>query len=758
MQKKRTFAETTHKNSITMVKRYTLLLGVVLCGVSGLWAQDTEISLEDVVSGRYRARSYYGASPLPDGASYATIDGSRLLRHSYATGEVTDTLLDTRCTQGHQVDNFSAYQFSPDQRYVLLTTNRQDIYRRSYTAEHYVYDTQSNTLTPLSEAGAQECPLFAPNSRLVGFVRQGNLFVKDLQEGTERAITSDGLFNHIINGKPDWVYEEEFEYNRAFDFSADSRHIAWMRTDESRVRTFHFPWYQGTNPQLTDYALYPGSYEYKYPKAGELNSIVSIHSHDLSTGKTITVEVPLDSDGYIPRLQFTTDPNKLAILTLNRLQNRCDLYFADPASGQCTLALRETNDRYINVSYYHSLALALASAKAKGLNQFTLLSERDGWQHLYLYDLNGQLVQQLTSGAFNVTAYYGSDARQKNFYYASNEGSPLEQYIYKVDSKGRKTLLTEQKGFHTALFSADMSHFVHVFSNLLTPPVTSLCDNRGQTLHVVEDNAALSETYAHLRISPPELFSFTTSEGVTLNGWMVKPADFCADSLYPVLMYQYSGPGDQQVHNSWNNGNALGLIWEHRLAQKGYIVVCVDGRGTGGRGEEFQKCTYLTMGDLESKDQVETALHLAALPYVDASRIAIWGWSFGGFNTIMSMTEGRPAFCCGVAVAPVTDWRFYDTAYTERYMRTPQENPTGYDTSPLHRFTQLHGDLLLVHGLADDNVHFQNTAELAEQLTQAGIPFEMHTYTNRNHSIYGGNTRLHLFQRIERFLDQHLLP
>ena len=758
------------KTTVFYVMRQSILLLLAYCAAFSLWAQDDpetnqgvtflrdgEISLEDVVSGRYRARGYYGAFPLPDGVSYATIDGTCLLRHSYATGEVTDTLLDVSRAQGDSIGAFSAYLFSPDQRYVLLTTDRHDIYRRSYTASHYVYDTQTNTLVPLSDVGPQECPLFSPDSRLVGFVREGNLFVKNLGSGEETAITGDGLFNHIINGKPDWVYEEEFEYNRAFDFSADSRHIAWMRTDESRVRTFHFPWYQGAHPQLTDYALYPGTYEYKYPKAGEMNATVSIHSYDLTTGKTIDVEVPLDSDGYIPRLQFTTDPGKLAVVTLNRLQNRCDLYFADPATGACTLALRETNDRYINVAYYNSLALALSSAKNKGLNQFTLLSERDGWQHLYLYDLDGNLVRQLTSGPFNVTAYYGADDKQRQFYYASNEESPLEQHIYKVDARARKTLLTPGEGYHTALFSSDMSHFIHTWSDLTTPTVTTLCDDTGKTLSTVEDNAALRATYDSLRIGWPELFSFTTSEGVSLNGWMVKPADFSPDSLYPVLLYQYSGPGDQQVHNSWNNGNAYGLIWEHRLAQKGYIVACVDGRGTGGRGEDFQKCTYLTMGDLESRDQVETAIYLGSLPYVDADRIAIWGWSFGGFNTIMSMTEGRPVFNCGVAVAPVTDWRFYDTAYTERYMRTPQENPSGYDTSPLHRYEQLHGDLLIIHGLADDNVHFQNTAELAEQLTQAGIPFEMHTYTNRNHSIYGGGTRLHLFRRIERFLDQHLL-
>ncbi|MDE5550879.1 MAG: prolyl oligopeptidase family serine peptidase, partial [Bacteroidaceae bacterium] len=391
-------------------------------------------------------------------------------------------------------------------------------------------------------------------------------------------------------------------------------------------------------------------------------------------------------------------------------------------------------------------------------DQFVLLSERDGFQHLYLYTTGGQLVRQLTAGEFEVTAYYGTDATGKNFYYASNEGSPLEQYIYKVDASGKRTKLSQEKGHHAAIFSKGCQYYLNTYSSLATPPVYTLCNAVGKVLKTVEDNAELKAQLAALPLGEAEIISLTTADGIQLNGWMVKPADFNPAKKYPVLMYQYSGPGSQQVHNAYGNGFMGGLIWEHHLAEKGYIVVCVDGRGTGGRGSDFKRCTYLKLGDLESHDQVETAVWLSKLPYVDKDRIAIWGWSFGGFNTLMAMCEGRGVFRCGVAVAPVTDWRFYDSVYTERFMRTPQENPVGYDCSPLHRYQNLKGDLLLVHGTADDNVHYQNTVEFSEALVQADFQFDTQIYTNRNHSIYGGNTRRHLIARIESFLDSHLLP
>ncbi len=721
--------------------------------LSALAAAAQEISLDDVVNYRYYPRRIYGLEPLADGSAYSRISDDRrqIQRCSYQTGEVLETLFDLADVRGSRIDGFSGYIIAPDGKNILIETKRNAIYRRSYTAEYYIYNVHNKTLTPLSADGPQECPKFSPDGTMIAFVRDNNIFlVKLLYNNAESQVSTDGKYNEIINGKPDWVYEEEFEFNCAYDFSSDSQMLAWIRFDESDVCTFTFPLYGGAAPARTEYRLYPGIYAYKYPKAGEVNSKVKVLSYDIKSRVTRTIDVPLDSDGYIPRIQFTGESDKLAIVTLNRRQDRCDIYMANPRSGVSRLAVRETNERYIETDFYAHLDFSRP--------QFVVLSERDGHQHLYLYGLGGQLVRQLTQGDFDVNDYYGTDAKGENFFYASNEGSPLEQYIYKVDMKGRKTLLTKNKGTNSASFSADCSYFINSYSDLLTPTVQAVYTGSGKQIRVLEDNADLKQAYASLRISKPELFSFTTGEGVVLNGWMVKPADFDASKKYPVLMYQYSGPGDQQVHNSWNNGFNGGLTWEHRLAQKGYIVVCVDGRGTGGRGQDFKKCTYLTMGDKESKDQVETALYLGSLPYVDKERIAIWGWSFGGFNTIMSMTEGRPVFCCGVAVAPVCDWRFYDSAYTERYMRTPQENPDGYDISPLHRFQKLHGNLLICHGLADDNVHFQNTAELAEQLTQAGIQFEMQTYTNRNHGISGGNTRRHLFTRIENFLDSHLQP
>ena len=663
---------------------------------------------------------------------------------------MTEVLFDASEARGATIRAVEGYIISPDEKNILIETNRQQIYRRSYTATHYIYNIKNKTLTPLSQGGPQECPKFSPDGNQIAFVRDNNIFlVKLLFNNAESQITKDGERNKVINGKPDWVYEEEFSFNCAFDFSADSEMLAWIRFDESNVKTFSFPWYRGSNPSMDEYALYPGSYEYKYPKAGEENAKVSVLTYDIKSRVTRTMQVPLDADGYIPRIQFTGEKDKLMVLTLNRHQDRLDFYAVNARSTTAQLILREENKRYVDEAAYADTDFSR--------DQFVLLSERDGYQHMYLYTIGGQLVRQLTSGEYEVTDYYGTDATGKNFYYASNEGSPLEKYIYKVDASGKKTKLSTEKGYNEAVFSNGCQYYLNTYSNLTTPPVYTLCNAAGKTLQTVEDNGQLKEMLAALPLGTPEIISVNTADGIQLNGWMVKPKNFDASKKYPVLMYQYGGPGYQMVFNSFDNGFMGGLIWEQRLAQKGYIVVCVDGRGTGGRGDEFKKCTYMKLGDLESHDQVETALWLSKLPYVDKSRIAIWGWSFGGFNTLMSMCEGREVFNCGVAVAPVTDWRFYDTVYTERFMRTPQENPKGYDCSPLHRYEKIKGNLLLVHGMADDNVHFQNSAELAEALVQLGYQFDMQVYTNRNHSIYGGNTRRHLVTRIENFLDTHLL-
>ena len=711
-----------------------------------------QITLDDVVNYKYSPKGVREVRALADGESYACVseDGKRIERCSFRTGEVVETLFDVATARGGAVRYVEGYIVSPDEKNILIETNRTHIYRRSATSIYYIYNVKNKTLEPLSKGGAQECPKFSPDGNQIAFVRDNNIFlVKLLYNNAESQVTKDGEVNKVINGKPDWVYEEEFSFNCAFDFSADSEMLAWIRFDESNVKTFSFPWYRGDVPAKEEYRLYPGNYEYKYPKAGEENSKVSVLTYDIKSRVTRTMQVPLDADGYIPRIQFTGEKDKLMVLTLNRHQNRLDFYAVNARSTTAQLILREEDKRYVDEAAYADIDFSR--------DQFILLSERDGYQHLYLYTIGGQLVRQLTSGNYEVAAYYGTDATGKYFYYASNEGSPLEQYIYKVDASGKKTKLSAEKGFNSAVFSKGCQYYLNTYSNLTTPPVYTLCNASGKVLKTVEDNAALKERLASLPLGTTELISVTTADGIQLNGWMVKPHDFDASKKYPVLMYQYGGPGYQIVFNSYNNGFMGGLMWEHHLAEKGYILVCVDGRGTGGRGSDFKRCTYLKLGDLESHDQVETALWLSKLPYVDPSRIAIWGWSFGGFNTLMSMCEGREVFNCGVAVAPVTDWRFYDTAYTERFMRTPQENPTGYDCSPLHRYEKIKGDLLLIHGMADDNVHFQNSAELVEAFVQSGYQFEMQFYTNRNHSIYGGNTRRHLITRIENYLDKHLL-
>ena len=711
-----------------------------------------QITLDDVVNYKYYPKSVRGVKPMADGESYSCVSDNRqsIEKHSFKTGEVTEVLFDASEARGATIRAVEGYIISPDEKNILIETNRQQIYRRSYTATHYIYNIKNKTLTPLSQGGPQECPKFSPDGNQIAFVRDNNIFlVKLLFNNAESQITKDGERNKIINGKPDWVYEEEFSFTCAFDFSADSEMLAWIRFDESNVKTFSFPWYQGSWPAKEEYKLYPGNDEYKYPKAGEENSKVSVLTYDIKSRVTRTMQVPLDADGYIPRIQFAGEKDKLMVLTLNRHQNRLDFYAVNARSTTAQLILREEDKRYVDEPAYADIDFSR--------DQFILLSERDGYQHMYLYTIGGQLVRQLTSGEYEVIDYYGTDATGKNFYYACNEGSPLEKYIYKVDASGKKTKLSTEKGWNEAVFANGCQYYLNTYSNLTTPPVYTLCNASGKALKVVEDNADLKNQRDALSLGTVELISVNTADGIQLNGWMVKPHDFDATKKYPVLMYQYGGPGYQMVFNSYNNGFMSGLMWEQHLAGKGYIVVCVDGRGTGGRGSEFKRCTYLKVGDLESHDQVETALWLSKRPYVDKSRIAIWGWSFGGFNTLMSMCEGREVFNCGVAVAPVTDWRFYDTVYTERFMRTPQENPSGYDCSPLHRYEKIKGDLLLIHGMADDNVHFQNSAELAEAFVQSGYQFDMQFYTNRNHNISGGNTRRHLITRIENYLDDHLL-
>lgn len=711
-----------------------------------------KLKIEDVMGGKYRGESVYGWNPSKDGDSFFQITdrGTKIQRYSFKTGELLETVFDVSTARNVKLSSIDGYIMSPAEDNILIQTERKSIYRRSSTAVNYIYNVKNKTMTPLSEGGPQQEPLFSPDGTMIAFVRNNNIFlVKLLYNNSESQVTKDGEYNKVLNGIPDWVYEEEFGLSRAFDFSADSQMLAWIRYDESEVPEFRFTMFQGLAPKIDSNTLYPNEYSYKYPVPGVNNSKVCVKTFDIKSRAIRDMKVPLDADGYIPRIHFTKDPSKLAIMTLNRHQNRFDIYMCNPRSTECQLIVRDEAPQYVEESAYGNICFYDKN--------FVVMSEKSGHNHLYLYNFNGQLIKQITSGDFEVTNFYGWDQLTNTFYYQSNEGSPLRKNVYKLDGKGKKTRLTSQDGTNSALFSGNLKYFLNTWSNADTPNVCTINDNTGKVLRTLVDNKALKETLATKELGTKEFFTFTTGEGITLNGYMVKPADFNASKKYPVLMFQYSGPGSQKVVDSWSiGGQGNGAMWENFLCSEGFICVCVDGRGTGGRGAEFEKCTYMNIGNKEAKDQVETAIYLGTLPYVDKNNIAIWGWSYGGFNTLMSMSEGRPVFKCGVAVAPPTSWRFYDTIYTERYMRTPQENAAGYDDCPINRAAQLSGNLLLVHGLADDNVHFRNSAEYSEALVQANKQFEMQVYTNRNHNISGGNTRIHLFNRINDFLLRNL--
>lgn len=714
-------------------------------------AQEGKIKLQDVTNGVYWPKQIDGVNPMNDGESYTQLspDHKRIVRHSFKTGKEIATVFDVETARGaKKLPCIDGYIMSPDEHRILIQTETKGIYRRSYTAVYYIYDVRNNTLEPLSEGGPQQVPLFSPDGNVIAFARGNNLFlVKLLFGNAEVQVTKDGKFNEVINGLPDWVNEEEFTTNRSFDFSADSKVLAWVRYDESQVPIYSMQEFKGLYPARSEFDAYPGTYDYKYPVAGQKNSEVKVMTFDIKNRVTRTLDVPLDKDGYIPRIKFTSDPTKLAVITLNRHQSQMDVYMANPLSKVCKLVLREKNEKYVRETAYTQMKFYDG--------HFSLLSERSGFQHLYWYNLGGQLEAQITKGNFEVTDFYGYDARTGSFYYASTQESPLRRAVYKADKQGRVKKLSSSVGTNSAKFSKTMKYYMNVYSSAQQPPVTSLCDNNGKTITTLIDNADLKAKVEKVA-GKKEFFQFTTSEGVQLNGWMVKPRDFDASKKYPVVMYQYSGPGSQEVTDSWNLGFYGAGIFESYLTEQGFICACVDGRGTGARGADFEKCTYLQLGLRESQDQVETAIYLGRLPYVDKANIGIWGWSFGGFNTLMSMSEGRPVFKAGVAVAAPSNWKYYDTVYTERYMRTPNENAAGYAINPMERAANLSGSLLLIHGTADDNVHFRNVAEMSEALVQANKQFEMQIYTNRNHSIYGGNTRYHLLTRMCDFFKRNL--
>ena len=737
-----------------MRRNIIIVAASLIIGFLGGHAQQTAdaLKLRDITGGAFSPEYVYGVTPMADGETYTQLspDRKKIIRKSFKTGKEVGVLFDVSNARGpKKLDYIDGYVLSPDESRILLRTETKQIYRRSYTAVYYIHNVQNNKFEPLSEGGPQQVPMFSPDGNYIAFAREGNLFiVKLLFNNAESQVTKDGKRGEVINGIPDWVNEEEFSTNRSFDFSADSKVLAWVRYDESKVPVYNIQEFKGMYPEREEYAEYPGAYSYKYPIAGAKNSDISVMTFDIKNRVTRTLKLPLDRDGYVPRIKFTSDPTKLAVITLNRHQDRMDIYMANPLSTECKLAVREENSKYVKEDAYTKLRFYGG--------HFAMLSERSGHQHLYWYTLGGQLVKQVTKGNFDVTDFYGHDENTGKFYFSSTQESPLRRSVYSADASGKVKRISTETGTNSATFSTSMKYFMNIYSSATQPPITTLREaSSGKKLATLVDNSDLKAKTDPL-VGSKEFFTFKTSEGVELNGWMVKPRDFNPSRHYPVIMYQYSGPGSQEVTDSWNLGFFGGGLFESYMAQQGYIFVCVDGRGTGGRGADFEKCTYLHLGNLEAKDQVETAIYLGNLPYVDKDNIAIWGWSFGGFNTLMSMSEGRPVFKAGVAVAAPSSWKYYDTVYTERYMRTPKENNSGYSDCPIARAEKLSGNLLLVHGTADDNVHFRNATEMSEALVQADKQFDMQIYTNRNHSIYGGNTRYHLFTKICKFFNEHL--
>ncbi|QGY46916.1 alpha/beta fold hydrolase [Maribellus comscasis] len=732
------------------MKKLFILWFVFVAALTANAQQTSKITFEDIFTkGTFRARSVSGLNSMNDGDHYTTLEGrgTKIVKFSYKTGEQVDVVFDITQVPDAPVSSFMSYEFSDDETKILLTTDIKRIYRHSYTAEYYVWNSITEELARLSEKGAQQLATFSPDGDRVAFVRENNLFIKNLRFGSESQVTYNGKKNEIINGAPDWVYEEEFGFNKAFWWSPDSKFLAFIRFDETEVPEFTMPLYAGESPAMEENKLYPGEETFKYPKAGEKNSVVTAQVYEIRSKTTIPVDLGEETDIYIPRLNWSPDANDLVVMRLNRRQNQMDIFLANPYTGDSRPLITEKNDRYISEDFLDAFTFL-------DNGNFVIISERNGWSHIYLYDRQGFELGQITDGEFDVTDFYGYDESKKVFYYQAAAESPLRREVYFISQDKKKSgKISQLEGTNSVVFSKNFKYYINYFSNNTTPTFITLHENRkGEQIRVLQDNTVLKNTLKTFDIPQKEFFTFTTSEGVELNGYMIKPAGFDTNKKYPVFMTQYSGPNSQSVSDSWG-----GVGWNHYLAQEGFLVVCVDPRGTAARGENFRKITYLQLGKYESDDQVEAAKYLGTLPYVDKNNIAIFGWSYGGFMTCLALEKGGDLFKAGIAVAPVTSWRFYDTIYTERYMRTPQQNPEGYDdNSPLSHAGDITGRLLIIHGSADDNVHAQNTFEFTEKMVQEGVQFDMAIYTNRNHGIRGGNTTMHLYTKMTNFLKDQL--
>lgn len=701
-----------------------------------------KITVEEIYTGVFRAKGMDELQAMKNTNQYTVLNFDRATNtmqidlYDFSNLKKVATLINTKDFK--ELDNgIDSYTFSSDEKQLLIANSSNQIYRHSFTADYFLFDIASKKLTKILEQ-VQE-PTFSPDGKKIAFAKENNLFVYDVSSKEINQVTNDGKKNAIINGITDWVYEEEFAFVRAFDWSADSKKLAFIRFDESQVPEFSMDIYKKN--------LYPTAETFKYPKAGEKNATVSLHIFDLASKSVKNVNLNNYNDFYIARLKWTNDANILSAQVLNRHQDNLDLLFIDGNSASSKVVLNEKDKAYVDVTDN------LTFLKD---NSFIWTSEKDGWNHIYLYDKTGKLKNQVTKGNWEVTAYYGFDEKAKTIYYQSTENGSIVRDIYKISLDGKKkTKLSKNLGTNEATFSPNFSLFINKFSSSTVPTTYTLNNSSdGQQVQSIVDNSSLQEKLKKYNLPSKEFFELTTEKGHKLNAWMIKPKDFDASKKYPVFMYQYSGPGSQEVANEWFNANDY---WFMMLTQQGYIVACVDGRGTGFKGAAFKKCTQKELGKYEVEDQIDAAKVIGNYPYVDKTRIGIFGWSFGGFMASNCIMKGADIFKTAIAVAPVTNWRFYDSIYTERYMQTPQENASGYDdNSPINHVSKLKGNFLLIHGTADDNVHVQNSMQMIEALVQANKQFEWAIYPDKNHGIYGGYTRIQLYNKMTNFIKEKL--